>query len=286
MFLIGEFSQIARVSRRMLYYYEELGLLEPAYIDDETGYRYYSAAQIPRLNQILALKKLGLTLEQVRRMLNDRVSTDEIRGMLAMKKAQIEQQLEDELAQIRAIESHIRQIDVDGVLENYDVVLKSVPEQPALTCREIVPDLPSFAPPMFEMMRVLPSEVGKHNLKNMVIVLYTDGFETEAIDAEVGYILNSPIQGQLMCGERQLSPTTLPAMEQVASITRIGPTPYAGIYYQMIGQWMETHHYRLAGPCREVFLELQPGKVEEMVVEVQFPVQKVTSLGAEMPLLT
>ena len=86
MFLIGDFSQISRVSRRMLYYYEEVGLLLPAHIDEATGYRYYSASQIPRLNQILALKKLGLTLEQIRRLLDEDISTDEIRGMLAMKK--------------------------------------------------------------------------------------------------------------------------------------------------------------------------------------------------------
>ena len=45
MFLTGEFSQISRVSKRLLHYYDEIGLLKPANIDEATGYRYYSARQ-------------------------------------------------------------------------------------------------------------------------------------------------------------------------------------------------------------------------------------------------
>jgi DNA-binding transcriptional MerR regulator len=90
MFRIGEFSKIAQVSGRLLRYYDELGLLKPVRIDRETGYRYYSVEQLPRLNRILALKELGLTLDQIARLLEGSISTDEIRGMLIMKKAQIE----------------------------------------------------------------------------------------------------------------------------------------------------------------------------------------------------
>ena len=83
MFRIGEFSKIAQVSGSQLRYYDEICLLKPARIDEWTGYRYYSAEQLPDLNRILALKELGLTLEQIQRMLADEVSVDELRGMFA-----------------------------------------------------------------------------------------------------------------------------------------------------------------------------------------------------------
>ncbi|QDZ00755.1 MerR family transcriptional regulator [Nitratireductor mangrovi] len=67
MFRIGEFAQIAQVSGRQLRYYDQLGLLHPEHVDRATGYRYYSVRQLPRLNAILALKELGLTLEQIGR---------------------------------------------------------------------------------------------------------------------------------------------------------------------------------------------------------------------------
>jgi MerR HTH family regulatory protein len=62
MFRIGEFAQIAQVSTRQLRFYDQLGLLQPAQIDHQTGYRYYTVRQLPRLNSILALKELGLSL--------------------------------------------------------------------------------------------------------------------------------------------------------------------------------------------------------------------------------
>jgi DNA-binding transcriptional MerR regulator len=53
MFRIGDFSKIAQVSGRLLRYYDEIGLLGPEFTDPQTGYRYYSARQLPRLNRIL-----------------------------------------------------------------------------------------------------------------------------------------------------------------------------------------------------------------------------------------
>src|SRR5215216_3283107 len=105
MFTVGEFSRIARVSKRLLRYYDEIGLLKPVHIEKFTGYRYYSAEQMPRLNRILALKDLGLSLDQIQRLLNDQVSTDKIQGMLMLKKAEIEQQVHEEIQRVRNIEA-------------------------------------------------------------------------------------------------------------------------------------------------------------------------------------
>ena len=134
MYQIGEFSKIAQVSGRLLRYYDELDLLKPEHIDDQTGYRYYSATQLPKLNRILALKELGLTLDQIKRMVDDDVSPEELRGMLMMKKSQIEQMLQEEIARVRYIESRIDQINVEGNMDNYDIVLKSVPAKKVFGC--------------------------------------------------------------------------------------------------------------------------------------------------------
>ena len=70
MFRIGEFSKIAQVSGRLLRYYDEIGLFKPEHIDEASGYRLYSVRQLPDLNCILALKELGLTLEQIAPLVN------------------------------------------------------------------------------------------------------------------------------------------------------------------------------------------------------------------------
>ena len=83
MFRIGEFAQIAQVSGRQLRFYDQLGLLRPGHIDAQTGYRYYSIRQLPRLNSILALKELGLSLEQIGPLLKEDISAADLRAMLA-----------------------------------------------------------------------------------------------------------------------------------------------------------------------------------------------------------
>src|SRR5215472_3009982 len=110
MFRIGEFSRIAQVSGRLLRYYDKLGLFKPVRIDAENGYRYYSAKQLPELNRILALKELGLTLDEIAR-LSPQIASDDLRGMLVKKKAQIEQMLREEMARMRYIESRIDQME-------------------------------------------------------------------------------------------------------------------------------------------------------------------------------
>ncbi len=109
MFRIGEFSKIARVSGRLLRYYDEISLLSPEFTDPQTGYRYYSAQQMPRLNRILVLKELGLSLEQIARLLDQAPSADEIRGMLTLRKAQIEQSVQEEMVRLRVVEARLQQ---------------------------------------------------------------------------------------------------------------------------------------------------------------------------------
>ena len=118
MFRIGEFAQIAQVSARQLRHYDQLGLLRPDHTDQHSQYRYYSIRQLQRLNRILALKDLGLSLEQIRPLLEDQISSAELRGMLTMRRAQAEQSLQAEESRLRHIDSRIAEIDRQGVRED------------------------------------------------------------------------------------------------------------------------------------------------------------------------
>src|SRR5215468_3482043 len=93
MFKIGEFSKMVQVPVPTLRYYDQMGLLKPVEVDRFTGYRYYSASQLPRLHRILALRGLGFSLEQIGAVLDEGLSVEQIRGMLRLRHAQISQQL-------------------------------------------------------------------------------------------------------------------------------------------------------------------------------------------------
>src|SRR5579862_8956297 len=93
MFKIGDFSKLSQVSMKTLRFYDQLGLLKPTHVDDFTGYRYYTADQLPRLNRILAFKDLGFTLEQIGPLLEEGIPAAQIRGMLRLKQAEIQQRM-------------------------------------------------------------------------------------------------------------------------------------------------------------------------------------------------
>src|SRR5690242_2411161 len=121
MFKIGEFSKLVQVSVPTLRYYDQVGLLKPALVDQETGYRYYSANQLPRLHRILALKSLGFDLAQIAAVLAEGITPEQMRGMLRLRHAQISQQLVDAQNQMKEVEARLQHIEQEERISSYDV---------------------------------------------------------------------------------------------------------------------------------------------------------------------
>ncbi len=108
MIRIGDFSRIARVSVQTLRYYDDLGLLKPVEVDRFTGYRYYSFDQLPRLHRILALKDMGLTLEEIARLLRDEPTTEQMMGMLRLKETELAERIDEELHRLERVRARLR----------------------------------------------------------------------------------------------------------------------------------------------------------------------------------
>lgn len=277
MFRIGEFAQIAQVSARQLRHYDQLGLLRPDHADPRSGYRYYSIRQLPRLNRILALKELGLSLEQIGPLIEDQISPVELRGMLTMKRAQVEQSLHAEEARLRHIESRIAEIDRQGRIEGYDVVVKSVSAQPFLALRRLFDGMDEVVP----MVRTVAEEGLRQirpAIRDKLIVVARNDIEDEKLDLEIGYALTRFSNATVhLPGNATLTASELPAVETMATIVRPGTNAASHSSFAAIGTWIEANRYEIAGPCREVFLEPvtgQPG-FEKALVEIQFPVHRV-----------
>ncbi len=64
-FTISEFAKLRNININSLRYYEKLGILKPAIIDENNGYRYYSAEQVPVLNKIILCIQLGIPLKEM-----------------------------------------------------------------------------------------------------------------------------------------------------------------------------------------------------------------------------
>ena len=275
MFRISQFAQIAQVSSRQLRFYDQLGLLQPAHTDRETGYRSYSIRQLPRLNRILALKELGLSLEQIGPILNDGITPSELRGMLAMKRAQVEREIREEEIRLRHIESRIALIDRDGDTDWFDVVTKSVPAIPFLSLRYSCGRLEEAA----QMVCRVELDAGKHlrpGHRDKLIVVALNDTGTADFDLEIGYSLTRPSKASVrISDDLVLQAGELPAVETMATVIRQGTDEDSHASFGAIGAWIEAGSYEITGACREGFLEpvSEPPGLTRALVEIQFPVR-------------
>jgi DNA-binding transcriptional MerR regulator len=274
MFRIGEFSRIAQVSGRLLRYYDSIGLLSPEATDPETGYRYYSAQQLPRLNRILVLKELGLSLEQIAQVLDQQTSVEAMRDMLILRKTQIEQTLQEELQRLQAVETRLQQIDTNGQIEEPDVVLKNLPEQHFLALRDVFPGMAAIRSFAHVIARDVPARAVSNNLGQIAFVIHSPQFDPEALDVEVGYLLTGKVPQEVrLSEERVLTVHTLPAIETVATLAHQGSTDTIHLTYGALGTWIERHGWQISGEGRHTLMHLAD-EDDETVVEVQLPVRK------------
>lgn len=92
---IKEFSEFTGVSVRTLHYYDEIGLLEPAYVDGNTGYRYYDEKSLLRMQEILFYRELDFSLKNIGEILSSpnydtNKALEEQKNLLTLKKERLE----------------------------------------------------------------------------------------------------------------------------------------------------------------------------------------------------
>ncbi len=188
MLKIGDFSRLSGISIKTLRYYDDLGLLKPVEVDPFTGYRYYSARQLPRLYRLLALKDLGFSLEQVSQLLAEGVSADQLRGMLRLRQAEQQQRVDEEQERLTRVAVRLRLIEMEITLSNYDVILKNIPTQWIASARQIIANYQAVG-------QLYPSVFGhleRHGAPGgLSVALWHDGETKDSdVDAEAGVYLD------------------------------------------------------------------------------------------------
>lgn len=282
MFKIGEFSKLSQVPAKTLRYYDEIGLLRPGRIDRFTGYRYYSVSQLPRLNCILALKDLGLSLAQIARLLNDALTPEQMRGMLRLKQAELEQQVREEQARLARVGWRLKQIEQEGQMPTYEVVLKKVDLQTVVAIRDTIPCYDDQA----LLSRELAAYLEQHGARAVgptLAVYYDAEYRERDVDVEVATPVSAPLPGT-----ERVTVHELPGVETMACVVHTGRYDTLSQAYNALLGWIEANGYCTVGPNRDVYLRcpvddydaplIYPGcstdDPAEYVTEVQFPVEK------------
>ena len=94
-FSIGEMSKLQNISVQTLRYYDKIGLLKPSYIDEKSRYRYYSAKHFVILNLIKQCKAMGLSLDEIKELIENYTSFDSILGIISKQKEMIDSKIKE-----------------------------------------------------------------------------------------------------------------------------------------------------------------------------------------------
>lgn len=250
MFKIGEFSRLSRVSVRMLRHYDQLGLLTPSQTDSFTGYRYYSADQLPRLNRIIALRDLGFSLEQIAEMLNEDVSSEQLLGMLKLKRADVEQLMQEEQERLSRLKARIRQMNEATTHAKYDVILRDVESELVATYREVAKDDHRIQE-MFDLVEVY---VARHEGARADKPPFTIYYDDEYRDAEIDCEVCVPLKYALPESE-SIRVRKTPKQFNVACVVHVGNYSQIDQAYNALLKWIDSNGYQMKGPIREMYLK-------------------------------
>jgi DNA-binding transcriptional MerR regulator len=272
MFSIGDFASHGRVSVRMLRHYDAIGLLPPARVDPATGYRQYDAAQLSRLNRIVALKDLGFTLEQVRSILDEKVSVDELRGMLRIREADLQSRLAADTARLRQVEARLRLIEEEGAMPTEDVQIKRIP---GVRVAELTATADSFEPesigpviqPLYdELMKTL--ERANVTPTGPAVAYYEDADDGDRIVVHAAVPVNA-----VASASYDFAIVDLPPIEKAATIVHRGPMDNVMTTIQTLARWIDANGYHSTGYNRELYLDYGRGDdASAWTTELQEPV--------------
>jgi DNA-binding transcriptional MerR regulator len=238
---IGEFAQVTHLSVRTLRRYHESGLLEPASVDPASGYRYYTAGQIPAAQVIHRLRELDVPLADVAKILATEDAAeraDLIGGHL--------RRLEDELERTRAAVVSLRRLlrPDDGGL---DVELRSAPARTVAAVEGVVDhgDVLSWYD---EAMAELDAAVAGLPALGPPGGRYANELFTGGRGAVLVHrpVTNPPARGRVRAVD-------LPAAE-LAVVVHSGPHDDIDVTYGRLGAWVVGHALAVDGPVHETYL--------------------------------
>jgi DNA-binding transcriptional MerR regulator len=276
MFRIGVFANLCQVSVRTLRLYDEKGLIKPAVVDDATSYRYYQLDQLPQLHRILALRDLGLSLEQIAPLVQgkQRLSADALKAVLSARRDELRERVSEEQARLARVEARLRQIGQEGKMPEYEVVIKKVEPVLVAGIRELIPNWEQVNPTLnrnFDAVYAYVGQQGGRPAGPAQDIWYSMDDSGVDMDVEATAPIAAPIPES-----DTVKVHTLPAVETMASTIYKGGFENIGEAHMAVIQWAESNGYRLAGPSRELYHQYErTGDPALWLTEIQIPVAPV-----------
>jgi DNA-binding transcriptional MerR regulator len=274
---VGEFSRLCQAPVKTLRYYDEIGLFTPAEIDRFTGYRYYTLEQLPHIHRIMALKELGLSLDQIALLVHENLSLDEIRAMLLRQQQEVQQRIDEELERLALVRFHLRQIENEARLPDLQIVVKALQPFPALTLRRVFPAQRDIDQTGLAIMQAYT----RGDLKTVAVpmgIAYVEEFRREDLDYEFVLPVEDAQVKAVSLGENG----TL-TLREVAGLPTAATYVHQGDYDGLtdatvaLQRWSVASGYRLGREMRMIYFRGPMHRVPpaEYLTELQHQIEKV-----------
>ncbi|GAB6927798.1 hypothetical protein JCM10914A_17810 [Paenibacillus sp. JCM 10914] len=216
MMRISAFAKISGISIKTLRYYNELGLLIPAHVDEQSGYRYYSEEQLLTVKRIAAFKDQGFTLEQLKPFFDDHIETNDVKNKLIDKMDELQQamlSIQQQMDEVNGSMKRLEQRRVEHLA--HQITIRKVPSQRIASIRDQV-HRSELCLLLDEITQYINAH-GEHDTHQMTILWHDhdnwNGAHSDLVDIEVAI----PITISIPASER-VHVGFLPELKSAASL--------------------------------------------------------------------
>ncbi|MCQ4638182.1 MerR family transcriptional regulator [Anaerovorax odorimutans] len=272
MLSIGEFSKICKVSTKTLRHYAEIGLLLPAEVNPESGYRYYSVEQLETMLLIGRLKEYHFSLEEIKELLWAEEDRDEKMYLaLIRKEKEIKKQMQEFAAALDQLNGDISNLEQGKTIMSYmktiDVTLTEVPAMSLLFVRKMVRQdefSEAYGDCFGKLFRRL-AEDGLTMAAPPMVLFHSAEFSPSGLDTEFAV----PVR-ERAAGTREFFPGLC-----LKTVLRGSYSGLPSVYAKQ-RRWAEEEGYASSGALYEVYVTdpSQVSEESELITEIYYPIRK------------
>ena len=264
LYKIGMFANMNRVTIKALRYYDEQKLLVPVYVDEENGYRYYAAGQMAQLHRIIALKNMGFSIDDIRKI----IEGAEEKSFLLVKKQEILKEIAVLTDKLSQIESYLAR---DSINLSAPVLIKEIPQAIVCTMKRRIKSYDA----LFELMPQMGAQMELSDCKcAQPSYCFTHYLEPEYKEEDILVeICEAVTEKKPDTGD--IAFKVLPKVPMAACIFHKGSYNTLPESYAMLLQYIEENRYEICGNIRESYIDGVWNKEteNEWLTEIQIPVK-------------
>ena len=262
---IGDFSKMAQVTTKMLKYYEQCGLIEPAEIEQSSGYRYYDVEQLIPVSKIRTFLDMGFSTDEIKEMLN----VDDNTERFDRKIEELQKELEENQRKTALLSFYKEAVKNHEFNQKYRVSLKNTDSKLVASKRFILPDvfdLPEQWQKHYENVQKSGSKIV--SFPNSLTCFHDEEYILENNDIELMLFIEK--QGT---ESEDFEYKTLNGFKAV-SIIHNGRYEFLNEAYAFIYQWIDYNGYKVAADPMECYLKsiYNTPDEEKFITEILIPV--------------